>query len=560
MGYFPGSGQGRQLPRLPPWASPWSAGTGTIPWITSTPQAPSPASTASRWSSTARTAGPGAWIRQDWAGYGHQGRQLANFTAKMVSSTATTTPCTDCSVEGHHPGVSRLLPGPQEGCGTPMSQYEIRLLRQLPRHRQDGFIVRKGINPPIVVCGQPVLHLFRSPPRPIPAQAAPGISHSMLISDVLQPLVKDTRARHRQSQRLNSTSGRVWLRTTSPWAPGACFRAAPWLSPTPSPGAVRRRSKSSTSRGTRRHGTPRPGSGAPCSDLNAIDVAAFPAPEGLSRGCQVLYAPVCDDGGVWSLPHPRVDTQEVLRSELPGPAQCHRGDRGGGAGFLCGAAAGDRARGQGCSRNGCWRMAGPSGPWTWIRRPARCMQDRFGALPHFHLLQGDAVQVPLPEGPPWSVVGNLPYNAATAILTRFLLEPIPWERMVLMFQLEVGQKLLGKPGEKAYGPLSVLAQLTTRMTRLMKLGPGAFRPAPKVDSVVLLFEPRPDAPAMPCGGRCWPCSTAASPTAARPWPTTGKPWLEAGDIAAILAAEGLPPAIRAEAIPPPLACHPPTHS
>ena len=160
-------------------------------------------------------------------------------------------------------------------------------------------------------------------------------------------------------------------------------------------------------------------------------------------------------------------------------------------------------------------------------------------MPHFHLLQGDAVQVPLPEGPPWSVVGNLPYNAATAILTRFLVEPIPWERMVLMFQLEVGQKLLGKPGEKDYGPLSILAQLTTRMTRLMKLGPGAFRPAPKVDSVVLLFEPRPGgARTWPNGGTCWPCSTAASPTAARPWPTTGSPGWSAADIAAILETRG----------------------
>jgi 16S rRNA (adenine1518-N6/adenine1519-N6)-dimethyltransferase len=115
--------------------------------------------------------------------------------------------------------------------------------------------------------------------------------------------------------------------------------------------------------------------------------------------------------------------------------------------------------------------------------------QRFAGVPHFHLVQGDAVRVPLDFGGPFSVVGNLPYNAATAILTRFLVEPIPWARMVFMFQLEVAQKLLGRPGDKDYGPLSVLAQLSCRLTRLMKLGPGAFRPAPKVDSAVLLFEP-----------------------------------------------------------------------
>ncbi len=114
---------------------------------------------------------------------------------------------------------------------------------------------------------------------------------------------------------------------------------------------------------------------------------------------------------------------------------------------------------------------------------------RFPRAAHFHPVQGDAVTASLDFGGPFSVVGNLPYNAATAILTRFLLEPVPWTRMVFMFQLEVARKLLGRPGEKDYGPLSILAQLSCRLSRLLKLGPGAFRPAPKVDSAVLLFEP-----------------------------------------------------------------------
>jgi 16S rRNA (adenine1518-N6/adenine1519-N6)-dimethyltransferase len=113
---------------------------------------------------------------------------------------------------------------------------------------------------------------------------------------------------------------------------------------------------------------------------------------------------------------------------------------------------------------------------------------------HLHLVLGDAVRLPLPEGPAWSIVGNLPYNAATPILGRFLTEPVPWTRMVLMFQKEVGVKLMGHPGTKEYGPLSVLAQLCAKLTRLATLGPGSFRPSPKVDSVVLQFDPRADAP------------------------------------------------------------------
>lgn len=190
--------------------------------------------------------------------------------------------------------------------------------------------------------------------------------------------------------------------------------------------------------------------------------------------------------------------------------------------------------------------------WAVDLDPEACalLERRFGGLGHVHLVQGDAVTVPLPEGEPWSVVGNLPYNAATSILTRFLVEPVPWERMVLMFQLEVGQKLMGKPGEKAYGPLSILAQLTTRMTRLMKLGPGAFRPSPKVDSVVLLFEPRPDAPDHSRRRELLALLHRSFAHRRKTLSNNWQSWLKAGDISALLEREKLPPAIRAEAIEP----------
>jgi len=190
--------------------------------------------------------------------------------------------------------------------------------------------------------------------------------------------------------------------------------------------------------------------------------------------------------------------------------------------------------------------------WAVELDPEACalVERRFGAMPNFHLAHGDAVRAPLPEGAPWAIVGNLPYNAATAILTRFLLEPIPWERMVLMFQLEVGQKLLGKPGEKAYGPLGILAQLTTRMTRLMKLGPSAFRPAPKVDSVVLCFEPDPAAPGTDVRRELLAFLHRSFAHRRKTLANNWQPWMTGADIAALLASEGLPPAVRAEAVPP----------
>jgi 16S rRNA (adenine1518-N6/adenine1519-N6)-dimethyltransferase len=178
------------------------------------------------------------------------------------------------------------------------------------------------------------------------------------------------------------------------------------------------------------------------------------------------------------------------------------------------------------------------------------VMERFGPLPHFHLIQGDAVHAELPPGPPWAVVGNLPYNAATAILTRLLLEDIPWERMVLMFQLEVGRKLMGTPGEKSYGPLSLLTQQCARFTRLMDLGPGAFSPRPKVDSVVLCFQPREDAlpierrkPMLDLLHRSF---AHRRKTLANNW----QGWIAQDRIEATLAKLGLSPRIRAEAIDP----------
>jgi 16S rRNA (adenine1518-N6/adenine1519-N6)-dimethyltransferase len=176
------------------------------------------------------------------------------------------------------------------------------------------------------------------------------------------------------------------------------------------------------------------------------------------------------------------------------------------------------------------------------------LRERFGAHSGFQVVHGDAVKVPLPAPGPFSVVGNLPYNAATAILTRFLTEPVPWERMVFMFQLEVGQKLMGRPGEKDYGPLSVLAQLSCRVTRLLKLGPGAFRPAPKVDSAVLLFEPREG---LPLSRRkaflafLHGAFRHRRKTLANNWQGAHPP----ERVRELLSSRGLPETIRAEALP-----------
>lgn len=88
-------------------------------------------------------------------------------------------------------------------------------------------------------------------------------------------------------------------------------------------------------------------------------------------------------------------------------------------------------------------------------------------------------------------VGNLPYNLSSPILFRLIdlyrRDGVPADA-TLMVQREVADRLLAKPGIKAYGTLSVAAQLHADMSRLLDLPPGAFRPAPKVHSTVIRLE------------------------------------------------------------------------
>ena len=94
------------------------------------------------------------------------------------------------------------------------------------------------------------------------------------------------------------------------------------------------------------------------------------------------------------------------------------------------------------------------------------------------------------------VVGNLPYNLSTPILFR-LIDLHRRHRLLtdatIMVQREVADRLVARPDTKAYGVLTVSAQMHTRITRMLDLPPGAFRPAPKVRSSVVRLEFGPPA-------------------------------------------------------------------
>ena len=89
------------------------------------------------------------------------------------------------------------------------------------------------------------------------------------------------------------------------------------------------------------------------------------------------------------------------------------------------------------------------------------------------------------------LVGNLPYNLSSPILFHALDHAAAIRDMHFMLQKEVVERMAAGPGSKVYGRLSVMLQAYCRVTPLFKVPPGAFRPAPKVDSAVVRLQPLP---------------------------------------------------------------------
>lgn len=107
------------------------------------------------------------------------------------------------------------------------------------------------------------------------------------------------------------------------------------------------------------------------------------------------------------------------------------------------------------------------------------------------LIAADALRVDLAElaPAPRHVVANLPYNIASPLLVALLRQAGGWERMTLMFQQEVAERICAAPGEAAYGRLGVLAQFVCDVDLRMRIPPAAFVPPPKIWSAVVSLKP-----------------------------------------------------------------------
>ncbi len=122
------------------------------------------------------------------------------------------------------------------------------------------------------------------------------------------------------------------------------------------------------------------------------------------------------------------------------------------------------------------------------------LRDTYVTSPQVHVVEADVLQVDfahlLGPGDPAVVIANLPYNIGTAVLAALLTQGQCFSRMVLMLQREVAQRLRAQPGSRTYGALSVHTQFAAAVRPGFRVGPGAFLPPPKVESEVIIVEPR----------------------------------------------------------------------
>ena len=120
------------------------------------------------------------------------------------------------------------------------------------------------------------------------------------------------------------------------------------------------------------------------------------------------------------------------------------------------------------------------------------LQSAFARNPAVRVVCRDFLELELAEmveRPPVKVIGNLPFNAAAAILRRLDEMRGAIRRMVLMFQREVAERIRARAGDRAYSALSVFTALYWETGEHFRVAAGNFRPVPGVDAEVVVFAP-----------------------------------------------------------------------
>jgi 16S rRNA (adenine1518-N6/adenine1519-N6)-dimethyltransferase len=127
------------------------------------------------------------------------------------------------------------------------------------------------------------------------------------------------------------------------------------------------------------------------------------------------------------------------------------------------------------------------------RALAARLRERYAGTSMVSIVEGDVLDVSFGAlaGGPFKLIGNVPYYITTPILFHALEAPRA-SRIVLLVQREVADRIVAAPGSRTYGALSVNVQAVARATIAFRVAPGSFNPPPKVESAVVVIEPRSD--------------------------------------------------------------------
>jgi 16S rRNA (adenine1518-N6/adenine1519-N6)-dimethyltransferase len=125
-------------------------------------------------------------------------------------------------------------------------------------------------------------------------------------------------------------------------------------------------------------------------------------------------------------------------------------------------------------------------------RLAARLRERFANDPRVQIIDHDFLDLELARivaAPQVTIIGNLPFNVAGAILRKLCRYRTSIARMVLMFQREVAERIRATAGSANYGALSVYTALYWKIVAHFRVAAGSFYPKPAVDAEVLTFEP-----------------------------------------------------------------------
>lgn len=170
--------------------------------------------------------------------------------------------------------------------------------------------------------------------------------------------------------------------------------------------------------------------------------------------------------------------------------------------------------------------------------------------PNVELVWGDAMRVDLAglDPAPTRVVANLPYSIATPLILRTISELPSVGSWTVLVQREIADRLRAAPGSRTYGGPSVIAQLACDVELLRPVGRAVFKPRPRVDSALLGLRRHGPAAGDDLARLVRAAFAHRRKTLAGSVELAGGP--QRPRVRAALAAAGLDPNVRAEALAP----------